>query len=202
MSIRNCYGRYLDGLRFEVEHFSNENYNVTWKGEGEQPNYPDLTTFFNIWRRDFGHIKVSRSIEDICEQCFKFANRHHFMKINDVTSAADDVLFTDDPEDGNGDKQEVGDDTPLPDDLEERYDSDEEDEAGEDDSFEEKPPSAQNPPKPTPNEEGEDVIEDDSEDGEETAEQKAMTVNQQIICMLMCTMRELGRKVQTMLCLL
>ena len=172
MSIRNCYGRYLDGRGFDIEWFNNGDFNVTWMGEGEQPNYPDLTTFFNIWRRDFGHIKVSRSIEDICELCFKFANRHHYMNANDVTSAVDDELFIEDPEDGG--EQDVGFDKSLPE-SEERYQSDKEEEEGSGyDSCEKKPLSEQSPSKPTPDSEGEDVIEDDSEDGEETPTQKAI----------------------------
>jgi hypothetical protein len=159
MSIRNSYGRYLDGRGFDIEWFNNGAYNVTWMGEGE---HPDLTTFFNIWRRDFGHIKVSRSIEDICELCFKFSNRHHFMNENDVTSAVDDELFIEDPEDGG---------------ESERYQSDEDEEEEEGsgcDSCEKKPLSEQSPSKPMPDSEGEDVIEDDSEDGEETPTQKAI----------------------------
>ena len=82
-----------------------------------------LTTFRNIWEREYSWLKVSGRAEDICSECFMFANRHKFLadhagkyvgatlggdgegddKCNDeqntLNSAADGALFRGEPED-------------------------------------------------------------------------------------------------------
>jgi hypothetical protein len=51
-----------------------------------------------VWQRDYGHIKVSKPSEDICNKCVAFSNRHKFKDVKDATanSSADKHLFADD----------------------------------------------------------------------------------------------------------
>ena len=58
----------------------------------------------NIWKRDYPLLKLNKRAEDICELCFRFANRHKYLakhrrhSANDVnTDAPDDTeLFRED----------------------------------------------------------------------------------------------------------
>eukprot|EP00804_Cyclotella_cryptica_P009915 CCRYP_017353-RA/>CCRYP_017353-RA protein AED:0.10 eAED:0.19 QI:644/0/0.33/0.66/1/1/3/0/331 len=56
-TVRKVYGRYLDELGFGITTYGNGNYVVTWLGEGEQPAYPDFSTFHSLWKGEFGHVK-------------------------------------------------------------------------------------------------------------------------------------------------
>ena len=79
MTVRNVYGCYLDEFGFGITTYGDGNYVVTWLGEGEQPAYPDLSTFHSLWKQEFGHVKVSKNgFEDICVLCWEFSNRHHW----------------------------------------------------------------------------------------------------------------------------
>jgi hypothetical protein len=166
MSIRNCYGRLLDELGFKIETFHDGSFTVEWIGEGDTANYPDLTTFYNIWKRDFGHIKVSPAYEDICEQCWKFSNRNKWMDNTDsVNSDADDALFVEDTFEDTG---------PRDDDEE----SDQEENGSNRDN------NSANSQKSTANESAEKsasvsidvdaLVEDGNEDEKETPEQKKL----------------------------
>ncbi len=33
-----------------------------------------LRTYFDFWKRDYPHLKISRLVEDICPYCFAFSN--------------------------------------------------------------------------------------------------------------------------------
>jgi hypothetical protein len=37
-----------------------------------------FSTYFNLWKRDFPELKVSRPVEDICKDCYIFANCHRY----------------------------------------------------------------------------------------------------------------------------
>jgi hypothetical protein len=95
-SLRNLYGRYLDELGYEMKQFGNGSYKVLWRevvGETKKP-YVQLTTFYNVWKQYFPHIKVSNRVEDICVLCYQFMHRHKFMKGNgSCDSNADNSLF-------------------------------------------------------------------------------------------------------------
>ena len=56
MSIGSCYASYLDRLGYSITTFNDGNYK---RGMRSHPLY-------NVWKRDFGHIKVSRPAEDVC----------------------------------------------------------------------------------------------------------------------------------------
>jgi hypothetical protein len=96
--IRNCYGRYLDELGYDITTYGDGSYKVDFHGEGEEHPYVTLSTFYNIWKRDFGHIKVSKAVEDICKKCYQFSQCHKFHVGSTTNSTVDGSLFTVDPE--------------------------------------------------------------------------------------------------------
>jgi hypothetical protein len=57
------------------------------------PPYVSLNCFYSIWQRDYGHIKVSKPSEDICNLCVAFANRHKYQLSEEANSSADGELF-------------------------------------------------------------------------------------------------------------
>ena len=50
--------------------------------------YISLITFYRIWKCDYAHIKVSRTVEDICKQCFRFAKKHKCLANHGTNSPA------------------------------------------------------------------------------------------------------------------
>ena len=69
---------------------------------GEFVTFP---TYFNLWKRDFKNLKVSWPAEDICKDCYVFANRHRHLAHHTTTSRrheGDDVLRSDSDSDSAG----------------------------------------------------------------------------------------------------
>lgn len=129
-SLRNLYGRYLDELGYDMKQYGNGSYEVLWRevaGDMKKP-YVQLTTFYNVWKQHFGHIKVSNRVEDICVLCYQFMHRNKFMKhTGSCDSHADVSLFQcqecgDGGENGNGDGADEEELPPL---SEHQYDGDE-----------------------------------------------------------------------------
>lgn len=93
-SLRNLYRRYLDELGYEMKQYGNGSYEVLWReveGETTEKPYVQLTTFYNVWKQHFGHIKVSNRVEDICVLCYQFMHRYKFMKGNGLCDSDADV---------------------------------------------------------------------------------------------------------------
>jgi hypothetical protein len=106
MSIHGCYAMYLNQLGYDIKTHNDGSYEVSVSAaeDGDKeptipPPYVSLPTFYNVWRKDFGHIKVSRPSEDICNQCCAFANRHRYKSGPDDSpnSEADASLFLEPP---------------------------------------------------------------------------------------------------------
>ncbi len=54
-------------------------------------------TYYNMWKRDFKNLKVSRPAEDICKDCYVFANRHRHLAQHIVRQRiGEDVSDSDD----------------------------------------------------------------------------------------------------------
>jgi hypothetical protein len=103
MSICSCYASYLDKLGYSLETFNDGNYKVgEWSGEDGEvaPPYVSLPTFYNIWKRDYGHVKVCHPAKDICTLCFQFMNHHKYSTGLSADSLADCSLFIDTPKQG------------------------------------------------------------------------------------------------------
>jgi hypothetical protein len=47
--------------------------------EVDAGEYCSFPTYFNLWKRDFLELKVSWPVEDICKDCYTFANRHRYL---------------------------------------------------------------------------------------------------------------------------
>jgi hypothetical protein len=60
--IHNCYGWSLNELGYDITTYGDGSYKVDFHDEGEEHPYVTLSTFYNIWRRDFGRIKVSKAV--------------------------------------------------------------------------------------------------------------------------------------------
>ncbi len=41
--------------------------------------FVSLRTYFDFWKREYPHLKISRPVEDICPYCFAFSNRHIYL---------------------------------------------------------------------------------------------------------------------------
>ena len=102
MSLRGCYASYLQRLGYNITYYNDGNYSVgEWKSPNEDndadavaPPYVSLNCFYSVWQRDFGHIKVSKPSEDICNLCVAFANRHKYQLASEqANSSADGELF-------------------------------------------------------------------------------------------------------------
>ena len=96
-----CYACYLNDLGLTIKTHSDGKYTGN---EDEGVGYLPFSTFFLIWKRDYSMLKVSRPVEDICKQCFRFAHRSKFLvtaaPTNDsatspimLNSSIDDMLF-------------------------------------------------------------------------------------------------------------
>lgn len=86
---RRCYYRYLKSLGYSSYVAPNGavKYDV-WNPNGEHGPTPPkkvcLTTYVAMWKREYPRLKVSRPAEDICEYCYRFANKHKYL--SSVTS--------------------------------------------------------------------------------------------------------------------
>jgi hypothetical protein len=47
--------------------------------EVDAGEYCSFSTYFNLWKHDFLDLKVSRPLEDICKDCYAFANHHRYL---------------------------------------------------------------------------------------------------------------------------
>jgi hypothetical protein len=55
---------------------------IVMGGEGKEVDageYCSFPTSFNLWKCDFLDLKVSRPVEDICKDCYAFANHHRYL---------------------------------------------------------------------------------------------------------------------------
>ncbi len=97
----SCYKRYMALLEYVVRTTAMGAFIVTGEDskEGDAGEYCSFPTYFNLWKRDFPDLKVSRPVEDICKDCYAFANHHRYPN---HTMGHDD-------DDGNGDGNSNGD---------------------------------------------------------------------------------------------
>jgi hypothetical protein len=67
--------------------------------EVDAGEYCFFPTYLNLWKHDFLYHKVSRPVEDICKDCYAFANCHMYLA-NHTLGCNDD--------DGNGNSNNNG----------------------------------------------------------------------------------------------
>ncbi len=81
MGYRSCYKRYMALLEYVVRTTAMGAYIVMGEDgkEVDAGEYCSFPTYFNLWKHDFPDLKVSRPVEDICKDCYAFANRHMYL---------------------------------------------------------------------------------------------------------------------------
>jgi hypothetical protein len=81
MGYRQCYRRYMKALGYDVRTTGTGGLVVTAEEgkEADSGEYVSFPTYYNMWKRDYKNLKVSRPAEDICKDCYVFANRHRHL---------------------------------------------------------------------------------------------------------------------------
>ncbi len=77
----SCYKRYMALLGYVVRTTAMGAFIVMGDDgmEVDADGYCSFPTYFNLWKRDFPNLKVSPPVEDICKDCYTFANRHRYL---------------------------------------------------------------------------------------------------------------------------
>lgn len=67
----------------------------------DRGSYVSFYTYYYYWKKNYPKLKVHKPAEDICQLCFRFANRHKYLSrsstgavaenAEEVTDAAEDV---------------------------------------------------------------------------------------------------------------
>jgi hypothetical protein len=98
----SCYKRYMALLGYVVQTTAMGAFIVTGE-DGKKVDageYCSFPTYFNLWKCDFLDSNVSQPVEDICKDCYAFANRHRYL--------ANHTMGCDD-DDGDGNCNDNGD---------------------------------------------------------------------------------------------
>ena len=81
MGYRNGYKRYMFNLGYDVS--CSPNGAVVVKGINgkvvDPKEFVSFSTYYKKWRTDYPQLKVSRPVEDICQYCYVYANRHRYL---------------------------------------------------------------------------------------------------------------------------
>ena len=94
MGYRSCYKRYMKALGYNIRTTAMGGFVVTAEEGGKEVDPGEFVTFptyLNLWKRDFKDLKVSRPAEDICKDCYVFANRHRHLAHHTSTTRQNDV---------------------------------------------------------------------------------------------------------------
>ena len=76
-----CYKRYMEALGYDVSCRPNGGIIVRGvDGKGvDSTEFVSFATYCRKWKTDYPQLKVSKPVEDICQYCFVFANRHRYL---------------------------------------------------------------------------------------------------------------------------
>ncbi len=101
MGYRQCYRRYMASLGCTAETDSAGAWTITRDDGGpiDSGEYVSYTTYYAKWLRDYPNLKVSRPIEDICNQCYVFAHRHKFFADHTLKTAGREDDYDDNDDD-------------------------------------------------------------------------------------------------------
>ncbi len=74
----SCYKRYMASPGYIVQTTAMGAFIVTGEDgkEVHAGEYCSFPPYFNLWKHDFPELKVSQPVEDICKDCYAFANPH------------------------------------------------------------------------------------------------------------------------------
>ena len=98
MTIRSCYKRYMNILGYNVRT-SGSGVSIVEREDGkdiDRDDFVSFPTYFYTWKSKFPKLKVSKPVEDICQYCYAFANRHKYLANRSLRQG-------DDGDDGNDD---------------------------------------------------------------------------------------------------
>ncbi len=113
MGYRSCYKRYMMALGYDVRTTAMGGFVVTADVKGKEVDpgaYVTFPAYLNLWKRDFKNLKVSRPAEDICKDCYVFANCHRHLAHHTTSTRrhdGDDVLRSDSSSSGDDDDADV-----------------------------------------------------------------------------------------------
>jgi hypothetical protein len=99
MGIRPCYYRYLQEQGYSVKVNQDGSYKSTPLPGGQEKPIVSLSTYYNIWKRDYDYLKVCRPVEDICSLCYQFAHRAKYMSCLGVSQTTNSNNNVDDDDD-------------------------------------------------------------------------------------------------------
>ena len=79
--FRPCYKRYMEALGYDVTCRPNGGVIVrAFEGKAiDTSEFVSFATYCRKWKADYPQLKVSKPVEDICQYCFVFANRHRYL---------------------------------------------------------------------------------------------------------------------------
>ena len=79
--FRPCYKRYMEALGYEAVACPNGG--MTVRGIGgkaiDHTEFVSFATYCRKWKKEYPQLRVSKPVEDICQYCFVFANRHRYL---------------------------------------------------------------------------------------------------------------------------
>ena len=81
MTIRSCYKRYMNMLGYNA-WTTGSGVTIIERADGNDIDTDDFIgfpTYFYTWKSTFLKLKVSKPVEDICQYCYAFANRHKYL---------------------------------------------------------------------------------------------------------------------------
>ncbi len=92
LGYQSCYKQYMALLGYAVRTMAIGAFIVTGgdSKEVDAGEYCSFPTYFNLWKRDFLDLKVSRPAEDSCKDCYAFANPHRYLTNHTMGHKDDD----------------------------------------------------------------------------------------------------------------
>jgi hypothetical protein len=122
MGYRSCYKRYMKSIGYNIQTTALGGFIVTSDEEGKEVDPSDFVTFptyFNMWKKDYKDLKVSRPVEDICKDCYVFANRHRHLANHAMRQDIQNDFGDDDDDNGNNNDDDDDNDGDSTDDSDE-----------------------------------------------------------------------------------
>jgi hypothetical protein len=92
MGYCNCYYCYMESLGYKVK--VGPNGTLTAEGvEGTKDTFVSLSTYYLKWKTNHPSLKVSWPAEDICYNCYNFANKHNILSSHTYTTEDGEGIY-------------------------------------------------------------------------------------------------------------
>ena len=88
MGYQNCYKRYMHSLGYKIRCKPDRaEYIVDGiiDGKPSDHGFVSFSAYYKKWKREYPRLKCNWPAEDICNQCFVFANRHRYLANHSMT---------------------------------------------------------------------------------------------------------------------